>query len=229
MAAVLAAGAGGVLSHRSAAALWNVGKFQRLEVTVASPRRPLPGITIHQSSVPPDERSEIRGIPVTGVSRTLLDLAIVQPRDQVERIAHEVEVQGLTDVLSLADLVHRYPRRRGIATIRAILESGLNVGHSELESRFLAFAQTAGLPRPDVNAHLFAGGRWLECDCLWRAKRVAVELDGRAAHATARAFERDRARDRAMHADGWRVVRITWRQLREEPERTAADLRKMLV
>jgi very-short-patch-repair endonuclease len=55
-----------------------------------------------------------------------------------------------------------------------------------------------------------------------------VELDGRTVHDTAAAFERDRARDRRLHAAGWRVVRITWRQLREEPEALAADLRAVL-
>jgi hypothetical protein len=229
MAAVLAVGSGGVLSHRAAAALWNLIDFHRLEVTVSSPRRRLAGITVHRSSIPPDERSQIRGIPVTGVSRTLLDLSVVLPRHQVERAAHEAEVHGLKDVLSLPDLVARYPRRRGVGTIKAILESGVNVGRSELEARFLALAQRMGLPPPEVDTYIFAGGRWHECDCLWRAKRVAVELDGRATHATTRAFERDRARGRAMHADGWRVVRITGRQLGAEPERIAADLRKMLV
>jgi hypothetical protein len=105
-------------------------------------------------------------------------------------------------------------QQHGVVTRQQLTDAGL---------------RKTGLPRPEVNAHLFVGGRWLECDCLWRAKRLAVELDGRAVHATARAFERDRARDRAMHAGGWRVVRITWRQLEEEPERIAADLRKMLV
>ena len=45
---------------------------------------------------------------------------------------------------------------------------------------------------------------------------------------TAAAFERDRARDRVLNARGWRVVRITWRQLHDEPEAVAYDLRALL-
>ena len=53
---------------------------------------------------------------------------------------------------------------------------------------------------------------------------LIAELDGRAVHGTARAFERDRARDRALSAAGWRVVRITWRQLSEEAESSRKTL-----
>jgi very-short-patch-repair endonuclease len=57
---------------------------------------------------------------------------------------------------------------------------------------------------------------------------VIVELDGRASHDTAAAFERDRARDRMLQARAWRLVRITWRQLHDEPESVAYDLRALL-
>lgn len=84
------------------------------------------------------------------------------------------------------------------------------------------------MPRPAVNVTLELGAHRFEVDFLWRDHRLIVELDGRASHGTASAFERDRARDRALHADGWKVVRITWRQLHEAPGAVAADLRALL-
>ncbi|MGI8597281.1 MAG: endonuclease domain-containing protein [Thermoleophilaceae bacterium] len=57
---------------------------------------------------------------------------------------------------------------------------------------------------------------------------LVVELDGHAAHSPRTAFERDRARDRALHAAGWRVLRITWRQLHREADAVAADLGVLL-
>jgi very-short-patch-repair endonuclease len=63
---------------------------------------------------------------------------------------------------------------------------------------------------------------------VWRRSRLIAELDGRAVHGTAAAFERDRARDRALNAAGWRVVRITWRQLSEEARELAEDLGALL-
>jgi hypothetical protein len=55
----------------------------------------------------------------------------------------------------------------------------MGITRSELERRFLGLVTNARLPRPELNAPLHVGGRWIEVDCLWRAQRVAAELDGR--------------------------------------------------
>ena len=72
------------------------------------------------------------------------------------------------------------------------------------------------------------GGLEIEADCVWPEARVIVELDGRAFHDTATAFEADRARDRALAAHGWIVVRVTWRQLQRDSLQLARDLRALL-
>ena len=175
-----------------------------------------------------DEVTVEQGIPVTTVSRTLFDLAAVLPRHQVERALNEAQVQRLGGDLSVADILERYPRRWGAPVIRAILADGVTVIRSELEARFQSLVAASHLPRPDFNAWISAGGRWFECDCVWRDRRVVVELDGWAAHGTVAAFERDRVRDRVLHAAGWRLARVTWRQLRDEPEAVLYDLRALL-
>jgi very-short-patch-repair endonuclease len=173
----------------------------------------------------------VEGIPVTSPPRTLLDLAAVLDPRQVGRAVHEAEVLRLTDPLTLDDLVARYPRRRGIATIKAVLAAGrfgATVTRSELEERFLAFLEANHLPSPEVNVGVKSAERWVEADCVWRAQRLIVELDGRVVHATTQAFERDRARDRGLQVAGWRVVRVTWRHLHDDPAALAADLRGLL-
>jgi Protein of unknown function (DUF559) len=187
---------------------------------------------VHELPLPHDEVTTERGIPVTTLPRTIFDLAAVLPRARVERAINEAEVRRLTDTLSLADFVERYPRRSGVATVKAILaarSAGMNLTRSELEVRFLSFLEKAGLPPPEVNAYLFVNGSWIECDFVWRNARVIAELDGLAAHGTATAFERDRARDRMLSARGWRLVRITWRQLHEEAPAVAYDLSALLT
>ena len=137
-------------------------------------------------------------------------------------------MQRLRDPLALDALFERYPRRPGVPALRALLGQRVTLTRSELEKRFGEFLADAGLPLPETNAHLQISGIWYEVDCLWRAERVVVELDGRATHHTRAAFEADRARDRALQAAGFRVVRITWRQLHESPAAVAADLRALL-
>ena len=225
MAAALAAD--GDLSHRAGAALWGLRCGGGLEVTVPTERRTRPGITIHVSALPPDERTVHKGIPVTTVPRTLLDLAAVLPRHGLERALHEAEFLRLGDPVPLTELIARHPGRRGVATLRTLVAAGdlgATITRSELEDRFLLFLDRHGLPRPITNVPV--AGR--EVDCLWREERLVVELDGRAAHSTARAFERDRAGDRALLLAGHRVVRVTGRALAGAPAALAQDLRRLL-
>src|SRR5436190_2792743 len=230
MAAVLAAGPSAVLSHHSAAELWalRISSRRRHEVTVGRDVR-LPSIECHQATLPPDEITTVRGIPVTTVPRTILDLAAKRPQREVARLIHEAEVNRLWDALSLCDLLARYPRRAGTRAVRAALaERDLGVPKNVLEDAFVAFIDKHKLPRPETNVWLKAGPKWYEVDCLWRAQRLIVELDGRAAHDTARAFERDREKDRRLRVARWNSIRVTWLQLQHEAAELAADVGALL-
>ena len=224
MAAVLAVGRDAVLSHRAAGAQRGVGRWRHLETT-APTRREHRGITIYTSSLPEDEVTVVRGIPTTSLSRTLLDLASVLPPHQLERAINQAEVQGLTDSLSLPDLIARYPRRKGVGTIKEILATPPAITREELEALFRVFLREHDLPTPRFNFAVLGH----ECDCVWPERGLIVELDGRATHLTRAAFEADRERDRTLTTAGWRVVRITWRQLHQTPERVAKDLRRLLA
>lgn len=139
MAAVLTSGPGAVLSHRSAAALWRIRQSTRsaAEVTTFQASHPRPGVERHRGHLAADEVTALRGVPVTTVPRTLLDLAVVVGRRDLERAMNDAEVRRLTDPLALEDLLGRYPRRRGVAAVKAILQAGRlgsTVTRSELET-----------------------------------------------------------------------------------------------
>jgi very-short-patch-repair endonuclease len=227
MAAVLACGPAGVLSHLAGGAHWQL-VWDRGVIEVTCPRalRARPGIWVHKARLPNDEITIHEGIPVTTVPRTLFDLAAVLPARQLERAINEAEVLRLWDELSLDRLLHRYPRHRGNRAIRAALHQrrrGSTVTKSELEETFLRLIDAAGIPRPEINALV----EDFEVDAVWRDARLVVELDGRDVHGTAAAFETDRERDRALQVAGWRPVRITYRQLRDTPREVVADLRRL--
>jgi very-short-patch-repair endonuclease len=229
MAAVLAAGREAALSYHSAAALWRLRSGEPAPIDVAAPRAlaSREGVRFHRATLPSDELTIRDGIPVTTVTRTLFDLgAVLSPR-RLERALNEAEVLRLWDRLTLDDLLGRYARRPGNRAVRAALRArraGATVTRSALEERFLDLVDAHGLERPEVNA-LVEG---MEVDAVWRPARLAVELDGRAAHGTVRAFEADRERDRILQAQGWRVIRVTFRQLRDTPGAVVADLRRLL-
>ena len=228
MAAVLACGPGAVLSHLSATALWGLRRSSRIEVTVPAGRHRREGIRVHRAVLPDDERTTHHGIPTTTVPRTLFDISARLQRHELRSAWRQAEQQRLTDRLSVPMLLDRYPRKAGRPALQAILtevQAGLNVTRSELEDRFQTLLLDAGLSMPETNQLI----ERLEVDCVWRKEGLIVELDGRAAHETGMAFEADRRRDRKLEAAGWRVIRVTWRQLQEEPGAVEADIRKLLT
>ncbi len=185
---------------------------------------------MHQSLLPVDERTVVDGIPVTTVPRTIFDLAARGGRRQVERSLHEAEVRQLTDHLSVPDLLDRYPRHAGAPLLRELLDLGPAAGFTDndMEAAFADLIERHRLPRPRFNADLVVDGRHFRPDCVWDEHRVVVELDGRAVHRTRKAFDADRERDRIFVANGWRVVRLTDRQLTTGPETVIRDLRRVL-
>jgi very-short-patch-repair endonuclease len=233
MAAVLAAGAGAVLSHRSAARLWRLlPPADGLIDVVCPPERIVrrKGIVNHSFQLRDDERVLRDGIPVTSPFRTIFDLAAVLEMRKLERAFHEAEAREVTDRVSLPMLLERYPGRRGTRKLQALLESRqpAMVTRNDFEEAFLALVDSCGLPRPRMNADLAVRGRFYEIDALWEAQRVAVELDSRSVHGTHKKFEGDRLRDRVLIAEGWKTMRVTWLQLRDEPREVVEDLAKAL-
>jgi very-short-patch-repair endonuclease len=221
MAAALACGPTAAVSHRSAAALWELLPRRDsgpVDVTVpGDSRRRKPGIRVHRTTVlEPDEVGAVDGIPVTSPARTLLDIAgVVRPRELEQALAR-AERQHPDIRSELSTLIGRRPRRRGVRSIRNLLhnDAGAALTRSEAEERLLELIRRGRLPDPETNV-MIAG---YEVDFLWRRKRLVVEVDGFAFHASRRRFERDRSRDADLTALGYRVLRVTWRQLVDEPD-----------
>lgn len=232
VAAVLACGEGAALSHRSAARLWRLTPAAPGSIDVTCPQAEVErkGIVGHRSRLQDDEWLVHDGIPVTSPFRTIFDLAAAAPMRELERAFHEAEVRGVTDRVSLPMLLERYPGRPGTRKVLALLESRqpAMITRNGFEEAFLALVSSTGVRRPRMNAPLGIRGRFFEIDALWEAERVAVELDSRSVHGTHKKFESDRLRDRILIAEGWKTMRITWRQLQEEPEEIERDLRLAL-
>ena len=179
----------------------------------------MPGVCLHRPRR--IERVPHRGLPVTTVERTLLDLAAVVSPAKLRRTLAEADYRRLLDVPAVEALLSR--GRPGAAALRAALAEHmphLARTRSELEQRFLLLCRTGGIPLPEVNV-LVEG---FLVDALWREPRVAVELDGHTAHATPAAIERDRRRDLALRAAGFVVLRYTWRQVTREAAAVRDDL-----
>lgn len=236
MAAVLACGPQAVLSHQSAAALWNLLPDRisgPVHVIATGGRgRTLRGINAHrQEGLRSQDKAMVKGVPCTSVARTLLDLAGIVPAESLRRAVEEAEVLRLLDVPGVADLLKRSRGCRGAGRLRlqlSQLDPRASETRSTLERRFLALCRRAALPAPEVNVILHLREGPVEADFVWHDARLIVETDGRQFHDTASAFERDRLRDQRLALADWRVIRCTWRQLVHEPTELTEALRSLL-
>jgi len=84
------------------------------------------------------------------------------------------------------------------------------------------------LPIPETNERLRIAGKTIEVDFLWREQRVVVETDGGRFHDHPRAQRRDAERNRLLARAGYRVPRVGWEQLRDEPDQTIAEIARFL-
>ena len=229
MAAVLAGGRSAVLSHRSAAALWQLLPARGLHVATPRPRRNRDSIEFHSQSLQLDEVTTHDGIPTTTVARTLLDIATTEP-GQLERAFNEAEYRRLWDATGVTELLRRYPRRAGAPALATLIgDDPRGIAREELEHRFHALVEQFGLPKPLRNQPLTIQGRTIHPDAMWPGARLIVELDGRAAHETSSRFDSDRERDRLLALAGWTVIRVTWKHVTAEARRLAGDLRELLA
>jgi very-short-patch-repair endonuclease len=207
LAAVLAAGDGAVLSHASAAALWEyLRPIQgRVHVTVGAAvhRSSRPGLRIHRSrTLTARDITRRRGIPVTSPART------------IEDIRGEVEPYLFRRALRQAELAgHRVPHLDRVKRTR-----------SDLELLFLRLCDRHGLPRPLVNQRVHG----YRVDFYWPDQRLAVETDSWDYHRGSVAFEDDHDRDLELRAHGITTRRYTGDQLEAAPEAVVADLRQEL-
>jgi very-short-patch-repair endonuclease len=233
LAATFACGEHAVLSHGTAAALWELmtGQPRTFHVTVpGTAGRDMPrGVRLHRyQSLDPEHDVTVRdGIPVTTVARTLLDLATYLPPRYVRRAFAQADVLQLVDFADVQRLVAEHPRRRGTRAFAAVAYAhrpGGDRSRSDFEERVVELCERAGFPRPRVNAMLVG----LEVDVSWPELRIAVEADSFAYHRTRAAFERDRERDARLMANGFLVHRFTERQLAEAPETVVAAIRRSL-
>ena len=230
VAALLVSGPEAVLSHRTAAELWELRTFNSrwIDVTVppATRRDRRSGIRLHRAPLPAAEITRHDRFPVTTVARTLFDLAAdVTPR-VLERMLDEAERRELLDEEDLAGVLDRNRRRPGRpALLRTLAKHrpGSTLSRSGLEEALLAICREHRLPGPRMNVPI---GPYV-ADFVWQEARLIVETDEETGHRTRLAIEHDKKRDAYLSVRGYRVVRYTERRIHTEPGAIGRELRAL--
>ena len=222
IAAVLACGAGAVLSHRAAAYKLALLRGAPPPPEVAVPttaHRRRPGIVIHRvKALHVLDASTLDGIAITTVPRTLLDLAPTTPLRHLTRLCHEAWVRHECGPDRIEACIARNPHKPGAAKLRRAL--GSDVTLSALEDGFLELLKRHGLPLPRTNIDHHGD----KVDCHWPQHDLTVELLSFRYHATRHAFEVDIARRRRSSHTAY-----TFGDIFERDSQTAADVAALLA
>ena len=163
---------------------------------------------------------------MTTVARTLFDLAEFVSLKRLESTWEEADRLNLLQLNAVEGVCERGYGRRSLKPIRRLLAEAraATITRSPLEDDFAAFCRKHSLPTPSFNTTVLG----FEVDALWPQQRLAAELDSWEFHSHRAAFERDRARDTALQAAGYRTIRITHRRLNNEAAALASELRALL-
>jgi len=188
--------------------------------------RRIEGVSTRRTrAIDPRDRTIWRGIPVTTVPRTLVDLAATLTPDDLARACHEAGVRHRTTPAHVEAVLARRANTPGAATLRAILTGDTRVTLSVLERQFLKLLRAADLPLPITNRR--AGTK--RVDCRWPEHRLTAELDSYRFHNSRYAWEQDRRRDREARARGEELRRYTFDDVFADPGPMVVELRRRLT
>lgn len=231
MAATRALGPGALLSHRAAAALWDLIRMPKGPIDVTVPgrggRSRRRGIVVHRRQVSAEQRAVCDRIAVTSVARTLLDLAEVVDAGLLQRAYERAAKLELLDLRAIERTLAIANGRRGVTALAALLPydpAAAAAADSELERIFCDLVEPTDLPEPQVNV-LVDG---FLVDAYWPEARLVVELDSYEFHSDRPVFERDHLKIGKLTLAGYLVLPLTFRQVVDTPEWVIGAVRELL-
>lgn len=224
LAATVAQSAG---SHRSAARVYGLGLVGRdpkpvTEITLVPAGRgghaDRPGVRVHIAALPPGHVVSYRGVLLTSVSRTVIDLARVLPFAEGVAVADSALHARLTSKGELGAVLADCPRWPGLKQAREVAAFSDARSESVLESLSRAAFHQAGLPPPDLQVWVGDDGEVIgRVDFLWRRYRTIGEADGAFKYQTPARARAQLDRDARLRAAGYEVVHFTWPEITRVP------------
>lgn len=233
---LLWAGPASALSHTTSARMLRLEVDRDLQIHVTTPRNlraPAPNIRVHRRSLPPCDRSIIDNLSITTMPRTIIDLAAVLSEESLDIALDSAIRRGMPRHTFLERFeALSTPGRRGVATLRRLVaerETEQGLTGSAFERRLLRLIRRSGLPLPVCQHPVRNESITAFIDFAYPEFGIAIEADGYRWHDGRRAFEKDRVRTSELGNWGWRVLQVTWLQLKYNPEGVVQRIRRALA
>jgi hypothetical protein len=238
---------GSVMSHLTAARLWN---FPLPPWTVSddathitrpkhlnAPRRR--GVVGHRASLAPGEIAELDGVPLTSRLKTWLDLAGMLPiadlvviGDHLVRFprpAFEARDAPFATAADLTEVIRLHRGKRGVAKAAEAVRLVRVGADSAPETRLRLALVDAGLPEPSLNEPIvdYWGRSWHSPDMQYKDYKLAIEYEGDH-HRTSEQLARDIRRAEQTAAIGWLERRVSKEDMYGDAQAAVAKIRTAL-
>jgi hypothetical protein len=225
-AAILYAGPNAAVSHATAAQWRGLIDYAPDAIEVSTPRRvdSLPGIRVYGRR--PVERWLHRGVSVTSIAQTAVDLAAVADFKLVRKALARLDFRHELDVAAIeATCGWGKPGSRALRRALAVHQPRLARTNGPLEYDFFEWCERWQVPLPLVNERLHG----VLVDAYWPDRKVVVELDGGDNHSSAAQRRRDKANDLMLRAHRLTVLRYDWDLVHGRPRAVYDDLMRALT
>jgi hypothetical protein len=231
-AAVTALSRGAVVSHQAAAQIHELDLLLPPPAHIAITRPPgnprssrVPGVLVHSAALPAGHVGGRLGVPVTTVSRTVVDLARTLSFREGVVVADSALRQNRTSKKDLRAVVAGCPRWPGIQQAKEVVEFADGLAESVLESIARVVFRDCGLPPPQLQVEVSRDGVTYRVDFMWKQFRTVAEVDGRLKYDDRSRFAYERRRDIWLRNAGYEVVHFTWQEITTQHQYVAATLR----
>ncbi|MBO1267626.1 hypothetical protein [Arthrobacter cavernae] len=222
---IVASADGLTFSHTSAArlhrlSLWDADRLIHVIIPYhAAKGSHATDVRAHAGSLLPGDRMEIDGLPVTSLDRTILDCALMMSyRQGLVLLDHALRVGGNRQWLELECV--RLVGVRGVTAFRRALAFAGPLSESAGETLARDAIAKLGFPEPVLQFQVKTHRGANRFDFAWPDRRAAVEFDGKSKYfdykPTAEVIFEERRREKLLTEQGWRILRIEWKDLFDE-------------
>jgi Transcriptional regulator, AbiEi antitoxin len=231
-AAVVQAGEGAVVSHRSAAVIHGIDLVRRpSDVTISGRpsggRHATAGVHLYTTPLPPEHVTRKLGLPVTTAARTVIDLARTLTFADGVAAADSAIRKGFASKSQLRALLATCSRRPGVIQARRVVEFANGLAESVLESIARVAFDALGLPPPRLQVWIpSASGEPIgRVDFYWEDYKTIAEVDGAMKYEDPSRARAQLLRDKRLREAGYQVVHLTWQDISIRPAEAAASIR----
>jgi very-short-patch-repair endonuclease len=205
-----------------AAAWWHgISRFAPdvVEVTVpkVSNHRRRYGVRTRRRDLAPADIVERKGLRVTALPLTVIEAAV---RRGGGAKLMDSALQRHVELPQLWRTHLRNKGRQGSPAARRLLQAASDGARSEAERLLVKLLCDNSFTGWKAN---YPVGRY-KVDVAFPAQKVAIEADGWAFHSSQEDFQTDRERQNNIALLGWKVLRFTWLDLTEYPQRVIAEI-----